>query len=522
MVFENLKRVVLVGLFSLVVASFLRAQSPAKLGINLSGPADWNTELPFVDVFHFSRPWIGQQKGKPWGEGPPLELDSLGWPRSLQSNCWAETLLCTIEGGHYPSGVYHVFYEGEGQVEVGGAAQLLQQDDGHLKIQVDSSKGAIFLRIKKTNPDNYVRHIQVILPGFEDTYQKNPFRPGFIQSWQGVACLRFMDWMHTNGSVVQKWEERPRLQTASYSSKGVPLELMIDLCNRLHADAWFCMPHRADKEYLRQFAKQVLAQLDPELKVYVEYSNEVWNRQFPQAAYSWERGAELGLGSKDRPWEGGGMYYAKRAKEVFSIWEDVFPQERLVRVLAWQAGSTWWMENIVLPQDEVFKNADALAIAPYFSMRLGRGAKGLSTKEVATWSLAQLFEHLSQVSLPKAKENMELSAQVAKKYGLQLLAYEGGQHLVGVGEDANNLALTKLFHAANRDNRMEALYQNYLQQWLDVDGGLFCHFSSVAKWTKWGSWGVVQYFDDKAAESPKMRALQAWAKVCGQKLGVGP
>ena len=35
------------------------APKPA-LGINLAGPEDWNTELPFVDVFHLSREWISQ------------------------------------------------------------------------------------------------------------------------------------------------------------------------------------------------------------------------------------------------------------------------------------------------------------------------------------------------------------------------------------------------------------------------------------------------------------------------------
>lgn len=51
--------------------------SGARLGMNLNGPADWNTELPFVDVFRFSREWISQQAGKPWGQGPKLDLDDL-------------------------------------------------------------------------------------------------------------------------------------------------------------------------------------------------------------------------------------------------------------------------------------------------------------------------------------------------------------------------------------------------------------------------------------------------------------
>ncbi len=75
--------------------------SESRLGINLAGPADWNTELPFVDVFRLSRPWISQRKGQPWGKGPTLDLDAHGWVKRLEPDCWAETLLCTIDRGHW-------------------------------------------------------------------------------------------------------------------------------------------------------------------------------------------------------------------------------------------------------------------------------------------------------------------------------------------------------------------------------------------------------------------------------------
>ena len=83
-----------------------------RLGINLAGPADWNTELPFVDVFRVSRPWVSQKKGAAYGKGPELDLDEWGWVKRLQPSCFAESPLCTISGGHYPGGVYTVLYEG--------------------------------------------------------------------------------------------------------------------------------------------------------------------------------------------------------------------------------------------------------------------------------------------------------------------------------------------------------------------------------------------------------------------------
>ena len=94
------------------------------LGINLSGPADWNTELPFVDVFRLSRRWVSQKKGAPFGKGPELALDAHGWVKQLEPDCWAESMLCTIEGGHYPAGDYTLLYEGEGRLDTGNAATV--------------------------------------------------------------------------------------------------------------------------------------------------------------------------------------------------------------------------------------------------------------------------------------------------------------------------------------------------------------------------------------------------------------
>jgi hypothetical protein len=51
----------------------------SRLGMNLSGLVDWNTEHPFGDVFRLSRQRIGQAQGQPWGKGPQLELDQQGW-----------------------------------------------------------------------------------------------------------------------------------------------------------------------------------------------------------------------------------------------------------------------------------------------------------------------------------------------------------------------------------------------------------------------------------------------------------
>ena len=61
-----------------------------------------------------------------------------------------------------------------------------------------------------------------------------------------------------------RWADRPQPGDAVYTSdRGVPVERMIDLANVLQADPWFCIPHLAEDDYVRQFATLVKARLDP-------------------------------------------------------------------------------------------------------------------------------------------------------------------------------------------------------------------------------------------------------------------
>ena len=503
----------------LVSFTLLASPSPAvsgapRIGINLAGPVDWNTELPFVDVFRLARPWISQRQGAAWGKGPRLELDRHGWVRRLEPGCWAETLLCTIRGGHYPSGRYTVLYRGRGRLTFGGAARVVSARPGRIIIEVDARKGPIFLRIVETDPTDYVRDIHVIMPGFEDTWQENPFHPLFLARWRGIACIRFMDWMKTNGSELRSWDERPRVSDATFASRGVPLEWMIDLCNRLDADAWFCIPHQADDVFVRRFAEMVRDRLEPERRVYVEYSNEVWNGIFPQHRWAASQGLQLKLATK--PWEAAWRYTGYRARQIFRIWTDVFGgTERLVRVLATQAVNPY-VSRAVLESSDAYRDADALAIAPYLSLNV----TPQQAPEILRLSVQGVLDRIRRTSLPNAVRAIKAQKELADRYGLELIAYEGGQHFVGVRGAENNERLTKLLLQVNAADGLEQIYDAYFDAWQRHGGGLFCYYASVSRWSKWGSWGVLQYADEGPASSPKYRALVRWAQRWGQPLKV--
>lgn len=490
-----------------------RTEAETRLGINLAGASDWSTELPFVDVFRLSREWISQKEGEGWGKGPKLHLDAHGWVRRLEPGCWAETLLCTIEGGHYPGGEYVVLYDGKGALAFANAATVASSRPGRVAIRVDPRKGAISLKLTATAPRDPVRNIRVLMPGHEKTYRSDPWNPAFLKLWRGMACLRFMDLMKTNDSPIASWSDRPTADDATFIPKGVPVELLVDLANRLKADAWFCMPHQADDEYVRNFAKIVREKLDPKLKAYVEYSNEIWNGTFGQHAYAGEQGKRLGFSEK--PWEATWRYIGYRSAQIFKLWEEAFGgRERLVRVLASQASNSYVSEQIASFRD-AYKNADALAIAPYLTMNLAPNGKP-SASEVADWSVDQVLDVLEQKSLPQSVSWMRENKKVADQFGLKLVAYEGGQHMVGVQGGENNEPLTKLLHAANANPRIGAIYRTYFDAWREAGGDLFCYFSSVGAWSKWGSWGLLQYLDEDPAKSPKFEAATSWARSLSQ------
>ncbi|NGO39626.1 hypothetical protein G4L39_09495 [Limisphaera ngatamarikiensis] len=479
----------------------------SRLGINLSGIADWGTEHPFSDAFKTARPWISQRAGAPWGQGPKLDLDASGWVRRLEPEAWAETLLFTA--GHAPAGTYLCLYEGEGELEIRGSGRVISSAPGRIEFQLDPDRGPLFLQIRKTHVDRPIRNIRVFMPGTGPDAPTAPFHPRFLQRWRGFNTIRFMDWMETNNSRQRSWADRPTLSHATWSERGVPVEVMVDLCNRLGANPWFCMPHQADDEYVRQFARLVRDRLRSDLVVYVEYSNEVWNSIFAQHRYAAAEGRRLGFSDKD--WEAAWRFTAWRSRQIHQIWEEVFgKRSRIVRVIASQAANPHVTEQILTFRDSA-RHFDALAIAPYFSLNVAPQRSGSTppADEVAQWSLDQLFDHLRRHSIPEAVQHMRAQRDLAQRHGLRLIAYEAGQHLVGVQGAENHDTLTQLLTAANRHPAMGRLYETYLDAWLEVAGGdLCCLFASCGAYSKWGSWGLLEGASQD--HSPKFDAVVNW------------
>ena len=62
---------------------------------------------------------------------------------------------------------------------------------GRAVVNVDSTSGWWGVKLTRTNPDNYVRNIHCIMPGFWDTWQDEPFHPDFVATTERFKMLRF-------------------------------------------------------------------------------------------------------------------------------------------------------------------------------------------------------------------------------------------------------------------------------------------------------------------------------------------
>lgn len=498
--------------------------STSPIGTNLTGLADWSAEWAFVDAFKASRAWISGSASQ-WDDGRALELDDDGWVRALQPGQIARTLL--LPDGHYPAGRYVVLYDGAGTFEYGGGAvrDAASSTPGRDVVVVDGMQPVI-MNITATTQGNHLRNIRFIMPGgvcsadpfrycddatpcgtgqcdpFEDVYATQVFHPTFLSRLRGYRTLRFMDWMQTNNSPII--DREPRVSDARWTSSGVPTEILVKLANRLGADAWINVPHRATDAYVNRLATTLHDQLAPGLRAYVEYSNEIWNSIFAQGTYAEQQGVALGLAST--PFEARLRFQARRSVEIFKIFETVFPpaeRDRLVRVIAAQAANSW-TSQVLLDHEDALAHVDALAIAPYFGGYLGGPDRADSVRAM---NLDQLFDELQNVALPEALDWVSSQAAEASARGIPLITYEAGNHLAGNGGVENDATINALFDAANRDTRMGQLYTAYLEGWQARGGQLMVHFVNCSTPDKWGRWGALEYLEQPREDAPKYDAI---------------
>ena len=535
------------------------------LGTNLEGFVDFATAYPVTNMFKQSRPWI---TSAPDGCTPPpgascfdtleadlLDLDADGWVASLpacddpnQVFCIARTLL--NDGSNpQPAGQYLVLYDGQGTVTYSLGAQKVNalSVPGRDVVQVNGSQ-RWQIDITATDPGDPIRNIEVYPPGFDPALAAVPlFHPDFTAELTPYRSIRFMDWMETNGNfgapnTQENFADRPRVSDAHWGTKkGVPLEIMIDLANQTGTEPWFTLAHRVNDAYVDGFAQIVLNELDPSLDIYLEFSNEVWNN-FPQGNEVQQLGDSL-FGALGDPFIRRLNAHGLRTAHICERFKAVFGGQanRVICTLGAQAANAFTQTEaadcplaiqVGLRTTACHASMDAVAIAPYFGNYTNVPA---NENEIALWTLDDLFQDMNvsgqlfdpppNVATPCTENFPQIPEQpcsvpaldevidwiddhksAANARSLRMVAYEGGQHYVGVFGVQDNETVTNLFIAANRDARMGQAYLRYLDSWVAGGGELFAHFALTSPYTRFGSWGLLEQLQQNP-RPPKALAI---------------
>ena len=507
----------------------------SPLGINTNEAMDIDASVPFIDLFRLAAPF---NESRPWLTKGKVIYDQHGWPSELVNGAQAGTrFINNIPAKSIPSGIYTVTYKGRGKIRYGGNVKLIRHSPNRDLIRIVANKEqriTATLTITETDKRNYIRDLQVLMPGgickgqpmhrvdsatecnkrpfisFASHHKSLIFNPDYLDFMKDFRVIRFMNMAGITRNNISSWNNRPKVTDATWGGKegvrGVPLEIMVELANKLNVDPWFNIPHRADNNYITQHARAVKGHLKPSLKAYIEYTNEAWNGLFSQAHYIQNRGQHLGLDA-NRTYAGF-KYYSKRSVDVFKIWEGVFGNNhRLVRVMGGMTTNTS-MTHMLLGYQDAFRHVDALAIAPYFHATQNAMKRVKSVNDV----FKLLKSPNNKYSIPKTMQVVKHQADIVKKYGIDLVAYEGGQHLVQYKTHANTEGSNPYLIAANKDHRMAKLYYDFLKGWKDAGGKMFVAFSAPREFNWIGSWGIKEYITQNPNAAPKYRGLMYFQK----------
>ncbi len=459
-------------------------------GINLNAPSDFSAISAWVDLTKKFRrfgspdqPWLLANNGAGFNavtnQGIPLQDFGAAW----------------VHLGD-PLGIYNFRYEGTASVSFHGAASIVPGSTvtvGNVTtmqvlISTNDNCWVTFHNVTSGNP---VKNLRMVASDL-DINTTETFRPDFKARLAPFSTIRFMDWNLTNNSQATTWSERRlpnwTLQTEPAADQermgGVAWEYMIRLANEVGKDAWINIPHLATDTYIRELAKLWRDNLNPNLKVYVEFSNENWNPIFYQFHQS------LNGSGHDYSLEGNAASQIVRVGNIFreefygstSGTVDSQGRKRLNINLAAFATSQWVVEQGIsyfTSHGLIAKNViDSISIAPYIDL----------PRDQVYNTVDDVFAGLRQQVSGIASHGL-----IAAREGIQLLAYEAGQHLspVLIENNAAQPQLDAIMLAAQSDPRMGELYREYVQLWQQAGGGIISHFAYIDPGSRYGYWSLL-------------------------------
>ena len=519
------------------------AKGYCAIGVGVGAPLDFEQDITFADAIKVARAMEPAQG---------VSADEHGWLRGDGSILvWA--------GNSHNRGTYKLKYDGKAEVSIELAQGALSEakydaesDSSTREVRLASDQDTLKLTFHNTTAG--VRNVKLMRPlqhgadsahGFEETW----YRP-MKRIHERFAWLRTMDFTATNGQNVVAWRDRTKpgrfsqqnmVEGTWWQGRGAAWEYAVHMANEERKDLWISVPLLADAHYVENLARlirygsdgnepysspqkdPVWPPLRPDLNVYVEYSNEIWNFGFPQWTQLLERTKEeVGKGGSNLNFDGtqsdgdwNTRHWARRLVEISKVFRGVFGDAAMMtRVRPVFSTQLGWADNYLYQglwfMDAWYNNGDGQNHVPdphpvnYYVWGAGGSTYPVGYPEQLEHSksltVAKIFQGYKKMLGPWS-ENQKRDVDYARAFGLKRISYEGGPGLDNKGGDEFEKANAAKF-ASQRDARIKQVYLDMLARYAELGGDGFTNFLTANP-----THGVVASYDAAGGSSPKAQAL---------------
>jgi len=550
---------------------------------------EWEDIKKHVKISHINKP---DQINKNWypiflNKGQILEIipwQNMGiwnrpksWPRINQQYTWRVKLTWKGNADIRVINWNQVFWSKTGS-EINWIREYI----------MDKSWNGVRIQIHHIDINNPITDIKLWLPDPTDPNNKtlegklwHPYLDQMLKK-RKWSFYRFMNENNTNGSPVRDWIDRrlpdngfmnwvinPRSPAEGiilwtdkkwkkYYAKWnkntwMPYEFMINLSNKYNLDMWINIPHLTVESkdnfslklaqlikygsdwvnpYTSKQANPIYPPLNSNLKVYVEYSNEIWSNwlSFPQWNYAQKKAK--------RRWITKEKWIAEKYSQTWRTFEKVLWDKRVINVWTIWTGNSYYTNKLI---NELYDNPKLLkpeTISPttywwywiqnwvyskwwanklyndkyWESSTFKKDMKTtlnqlsyfvLSWKSYKKWST--WFDSVSNIwGFPSYVKDISL------KRNIPIIAYEGGPSIYTNKLDLwwiKDDGITIFMEQMNREKYFADIYRAVLELWWS--NGLTTHvmFTALWRWWKYWQWSHKEYAAQPDSESTKYQTI---------------
>lgn len=521
------------------------------MGMNLSNVADYAGDRLFADAMKQGREWsnVGTTDGA-------ASLDSNGWPTEDAS-------VVVWHGTQNMHGTYKLVFNGQADVSLSWAdasianktynatsntttADLIYRSTGGNGLLLSfrntrrTSSGA--LNGGLTN----IKLMRPLTPGSTTNYATTvTFTTPIKNLAAKFSVVRMMDATGSNGGTNLNgvWAYRRPTTYASQAARyvasgaaqptpGMAWEYAIQFWNETDKDAYVNIPFPADDNYVSSLATLLKNNLEADRKVYVEYSNELWNSfgSFPYGVNKAAAVSEVNAGGSPLNYDGSTDQHVwamrrigKRGKEVSDIFRSVFGESAMMSrvrpLLMSQLGNEGaTLRHTMLFLDNYYNNGEGNRVTtphPISYYFYGGGGSAYYSPNNNSDTLTAD----SIISTLMANGYFDTGTKVkdvdwATSFGLKRIAYEGGPGLDNLGHSE------AAKEAAWNDPRMKDVVIAKHNQWSAAGGDVLLYFFAANDLSSYYQWAFTNNIHN--LNTPKLQGINALVGQPRAALTYGP